>query len=143
VLTSQRLKRFPLRDDPMAARERPGIRSLMHTRLARGRRDPHSPSPERSPRPPSPSRAAVVRSGPIGCFSRCGKVRGKGDFGPRLALPGALRSAVAIENGWLQRSENGLWHVACLAVAPNWIMSVLQRYPARLGLDYASSTTQA
>lgn len=63
-------------------------------------------------------------------------VRGVGDFGPREAVAPKLRSQVAIKNGWFERPEDGMWHIACLAVAPDWIMSVLQRYPARLGLDY-------
>jgi hypothetical protein len=63
-------------------------------------------------------------------------VRGEGDFGPRLAVAASLRSQIAIKNGWFQRPEDGQWHLACLAVAPDWIMSVLQRYPARLGLGY-------
>jgi len=66
-------------------------------------------------------------------------VRGEGDFGPRLAVAASQRSQVAIKNGWFQRPEDGLWHIACLAVAPDWIISVLQRYPARLGLDYGKN----
>ena len=37
---------------------------------------------------------------------------------------------------------HGMWHLACLAVAPDWIMSVLQRYPARLGLGYGKNACQ-
>jgi hypothetical protein len=69
-------------------------------------------------------------------------VRGEGDFGPRLAVAKSLRSQIAIKNGWFQRPEDGLWHLACLAVAPDWIISVLQRYPARLGLDYGKKACQ-
>jgi hypothetical protein len=69
-------------------------------------------------------------------LQRIRDIRDKGDFGPRLAEPANQRSRIAIKNGWFQRPEDGMWHVACLAVAPDWIISMLQRHPARLGLDY-------
>jgi Beta-lactamase enzyme family len=58
-------------------------------------------------------------------------VRGDGDFGIRNALPAAEAARVAVKNGWLLRDDDGLWHVACLAVADDWAMAVLQRYPPK------------
>jgi hypothetical protein len=69
-------------------------------------------------------------------------VRGEGDFGPRLALLADRHPQIAIKNGWFQRPEDGQWHIACLAGAPDWIMGVLQRYPARLGLGYGKAACQ-
>ena len=63
-------------------------------------------------------------------------VRGTGDFGLRSVLPDSR--AIAIKNGWLLRDEDGLWHVACLAVADDWVVGVLARYPAALGLSYGT-----
>lgn len=58
------------------------------------------------------------------------QVRGTGDFGVRRALDD---DRIAIKNGWLLRDEDGRWHVACLAIADRWIISVLARYPGREG----------
>ncbi|MEV0273109.1 serine hydrolase [Hamadaea sp. NPDC050747] len=70
------------------------------------------------------------------------EVRGEGDFGVRLALPKADRAAVAIKNGWFMRPEDDLWHVACLAIGPTWVVSVLLRYPERLGLGHGKKVCQ-
>jgi hypothetical protein len=63
-------------------------------------------------------------------------VRGVGDFGPRAAFPPEVAATIAIKNGWLLRTEDKLWHMACLAVTDHWSMSVLLRYPARYGFDH-------
>ncbi|MEV4413654.1 hypothetical protein [Catellatospora sp. NPDC049609] len=63
-------------------------------------------------------------------------VRGVGDFGPRAVFPSEVKATIAIKNGWLLRSEDKLWHLACLAVSDRWSMSVLLRYPARYGFDH-------
>lgn len=59
------------------------------------------------------------------------RVRGTGDFGVRRALPPAEAAMVAIKNGWLLRDEDNRWHVSCLAIGADWVMSVLQRYPSQ------------
>jgi hypothetical protein len=64
------------------------------------------------------------------------RVRGTGDFGVRRALPAAVAARVAIRNGWLLRDEDSRWHVSCLAVDQGWVLGVLARYPARLGLRH-------
>jgi len=69
------------------------------------------------------------------------EVRGESDFGPRAALPKADQAGVAIKNGWILRPDQQ-WHVACLAVGPAWVIGVLLRYPARLGLAHGKQVCQ-
>jgi hypothetical protein len=69
-------------------------------------------------------------------------VRGDGDFGIRKALPAAEAAEVAVKNGWLLRDDDGLWHVSCLAVAADWAMAVLQRYPSQGNYDADFAHTQ-
>jgi hypothetical protein len=52
-----------------------------------------------------------------------------GNWGIRNALPAAAAAKVAIKNGWLNYTDDGYWHVNCMAVGDTWAMSVLQRYP--------------
>ena len=61
-------------------------------------------------------------------------VRGVGDFGVRGTLPAGTAATVGIKNGWLLAGSR--WHVRCLAVARDWVLSVAVRYPARLGLGH-------
>ncbi|MEV0715209.1 serine hydrolase [Asanoa sp. NPDC050611] len=68
-------------------------------------------------------------------------VRGVGDFGVRRALPAP--STVAIKNGWLLRDEDGLWHIACLAVTDRWALGVLLRYRGSLGFAYGAAQCEA
>ncbi|HEY3010662.1 MAG TPA: hypothetical protein VGJ63_21735 [Micromonosporaceae bacterium] len=65
-------------------------------------------------------------------------VRGDGDFGVRDALADEVATNVAIKNGWLLRDEDDLWHISCLAIGDTWVISVLARYPGRLGLAYGA-----
>jgi hypothetical protein len=60
------------------------------------------------------------------------QVRGEGRFGIVEVQPG-----VAIKNGWTKWWD-GSWHVNCLGVADGWSLSVLIRYPTRLGLDHGA-----
>jgi len=53
----------------------------------------------------------------------------EGNWGIRDALHPADAAQVAIKNGWLDYDDDGNWHVNCMAVAGDWAMSVLQRYP--------------
>ncbi|GAA2520443.1 hypothetical protein [Pilimelia columellifera] len=66
-------------------------------------------------------------------------VRGDGDFGLRTALPPKVATTVAVKNGWILREGDGNWHISCLAVGQRWVVGVLARYPAGLGLGYGKS----
>jgi hypothetical protein len=63
------------------------------------------------------------------------QVRGAGRYGVIEAFPPAVARSTAIKNGWLLRAD-GQWHVNCLAVGDGWVLSVMQRYPGRLGVDH-------
>jgi len=63
-------------------------------------------------------------------------VDGPGNFGVRLALTPAVRPTVAIGNGWALRDEDASWHISCLAIGRDWVLSTLARYPQALGLNY-------
>lgn len=66
------------------------------------------------------------------------QVRGEGDFGARSGMPPEAAAKVAIKNGWLVRGDDQLWHVNCLAIGEDWVLGVLTRYPAQLGLDHGA-----
>jgi hypothetical protein len=66
-----------------------------------------------------------------------GELRRAGDnFGVREALPTRVAAAVAVKNGWLLRGADQRWQVNCLAVADSWVLGVMTRYPASLGLRH-------
>ena len=47
------------------------------------------------------------------------------------------RAATAVKNGWIARSD-GKWHVNCLAVGTDWVLSVLTVYPSSKGMGYGA-----
>jgi hypothetical protein len=53
----------------------------------------------------------------------------EGDWGIRKALPAAEAAKVSIKNGWLNYTDDQMWHINCMAVTDTWAMAVLQRYP--------------
>ena len=61
-----------------------------------------------------------------------------GHWGIIDALPASLASEVAIKNGWTEIGADNSWHVNCLAVHSDWVLAVLVRYPASLGLGYGA-----
>jgi hypothetical protein len=69
----------------------------------------------------------------------------EGDFGIRAALPKAAAAQVAIKNGWLAYTDDGLWHVNCMAVSDTWAMAVLQRYTptSTYNFTYGQNTCKA
>lgn len=71
------------------------------------------------------------------------RVRNDGDFGPRKAFPAPVAARIAIKNGWFSRPEDGQWHFACLAIADDWTLGVLLRYPAQLGEAYGKEQCQS
>jgi hypothetical protein len=64
---------------------------------------------------------------------------GGGRWGIIDGLPPELADDVAIKNGWTLLYEDGNWHVNCLAVQSDWVLSVLTRYPAKLGKQYGAN----
>jgi hypothetical protein len=61
-----------------------------------------------------------------------------GRWGIIDALPAELAKDVAIKNGWTLLYEDNDWHVSCLAIQSDWVLSVLTRYPAKLGKQYGA-----
>jgi hypothetical protein len=61
------------------------------------------------------------------------------EFGIVPALPPADRASTAVKNGWIARSD-GKWHVNCLAVGTEWVLSVLTVYPSSKGMGYGAET---
>ena len=53
----------------------------------------------------------------------------EGDWGIRKALPADEAATVSIKNGWLNYTDDKMWHINCMAVSGTWAMAVLQRYP--------------
>lgn len=53
----------------------------------------------------------------------------QGDWGIRDALPPAEKATVSIKNGWLDYTNDKMWHINCMAFTDTWAMAVLQRYP--------------
>jgi hypothetical protein len=52
--------------------------------------------------------------------------------------PEILDQGVAIKNGWTRIGDTDSWHLNCLAVADDWVLAVLMRYPAHYSLDYGA-----
>jgi hypothetical protein len=65
-------------------------------------------------------------------------VRGAGRFGIIAAFAPEAAAKIAIKNGWIDRRD-GKWHIACLAVANEWTLTVLTSYPLRLGQGYGAN----
>jgi hypothetical protein len=65
-----------------------------------------------------------------------------GRWGIIDALPPELAQDVAIKNGWTLLFEDGNWHVNCLAVHSDWVLSVLTRYPGGMGKKYGAALCQ-
>lgn len=69
------------------------------------------------------------------------RTRGGGRWGIIDGLPKEMleREQIAIKNGWTLIYADGLWHLNCLAVADDWVLAVLMRYPGRKGLDFGAN----
>ncbi|MEV4131088.1 serine hydrolase [Dactylosporangium sp. NPDC049742] len=59
------------------------------------------------------------------------------EFGIVPALPAAEQATTAVKNGWIARSD-GKWHVNCLAIGTEWVLSVLTVYPSSKGMGYGA-----
>lgn len=65
---------------------------------------------------------------------------GGGRWGIIDGLPEEIvKQGVAIKNGWTAIWADGNWHVNCLAVADDWVLAVMLRYPTDHGLDYGAN----
>lgn len=62
-----------------------------------------------------------------------------GDWGIVDGLPESVREdGVAVKNGWTAIGRTNSWHVSCLAITDDWVISVLMRYPVSESLDYGA-----
>lgn len=59
------------------------------------------------------------------------------EFGIVPALPATEQATTAVKNGWIARSD-GKWHVNCLAIGTEWVLSVLTVYPSSKGMGYGA-----
>jgi hypothetical protein len=89
-------------------------------------------------------RSEVDRVGAQGDDTRPRHDRGEGparDIGRRPdGLPDEIvKQGVAIKNGWTAIYADDSWHVNCLAVADDWVLAVMLRYPTDRGLDYGAN----
>jgi hypothetical protein len=66
-------------------------------------------------------------------------VRGAGKFGIITALPAEVASQTAIKNGWVIKSD-GKWHINCMAIGPDWVLSVMTVYPSSKGMAVGQNT---
>jgi hypothetical protein len=66
-------------------------------------------------------------------------VRGVGKFGIIKGLPADIASQTAIKNGWVVKSD-GKWHINCMAIGPDWVLSVMTVYPSSKGMDVGMDT---
>jgi hypothetical protein len=62
-------------------------------------------------------------------------VRGSGRFGIISVLPADVAGKTAIKNGWIAKSD-GKWHINCMAVGPDWVLSVMTVYAASRGMSH-------
>jgi hypothetical protein len=68
---------------------------------------------------------------------------GGGRWGIIDGLPASLRAGLSIKNGWTPINADGNWHLNCLAVHRDWVLSVLTRYPIEHGLDYGANVCKS
>jgi hypothetical protein len=61
---------------------------------------------------------------------------GGGHWGIIDALPADVVRTTSIKNGWT--SYDGVWHVNCMAIQADWVLSVMSRYPSAKGLKFGA-----
>ena len=59
-------------------------------------------------------------------------------FGITPALPPSEQAGTAVKNGWITRGD-GKWHLNCLAIGTDWVLSVLTVYPTSKGQAYGEN----
>jgi hypothetical protein len=57
--------------------------------------------------------------------------------------PEILKSGVSIKNGWTAIGSDNNWHVNCLAIHDDWVLSVMTRYPVKLGLNHGATVCKS
>ncbi|HEU4421729.1 MAG TPA: hypothetical protein VFR67_04215 [Pilimelia sp.] len=69
---------------------------------------------------------------------------GGGRWGIIDGLPQEIiDQGVGIKNGWTAIGADGKWHINCLAVAKEWVLAVLMRYPVTRGLPYGANVCKS
>lgn len=69
---------------------------------------------------------------------------GGGRWGIIDGLPSEIvAQGVGIKNGWTAIWADGNWHINCLAVADDWALAVMMRYPIERGLDYGANVCKS
>jgi hypothetical protein len=63
---------------------------------------------------------------------------GGGWWGIVDGLPASLTDGLAVKNGWTPIAADGDWHVNNLAIADDWVLVVMVRYPITKGLGYGA-----
>lgn len=62
---------------------------------------------------------------------------GGGRWGIITALPAGVAATTSIKNGWT--SYDGVWHVNCMAIQKDWVLTVMMRYPSGDGLKFGAA----
>ncbi|MFV2019203.1 hypothetical protein [Micromonospora sp. LOL_023] len=65
---------------------------------------------------------------------------GGGRWGIIDGLPQSMRDDqdIGLKNGWTMLWSDMSWHLNCLAVSDDWVLSVMTRYPGDYGLDHGA-----
>ncbi len=63
---------------------------------------------------------------------------GGGRWGIIDGVPDSVSRTLAIKNGWTAIGADSNWHLNCLAISDDWIMTVMTRYPVENGLQYGA-----
>lgn len=71
--------------------------------------------------------------------------QGGGRWGIIDGLPEEIlaQGPVGIKNGWTLINADQKWHLNCLAVADDWVLAVMMRYPGKKGLDYGARVCES
>ncbi|MEQ4303728.1 serine hydrolase [Plantactinospora sp. B6F1] len=66
--------------------------------------------------------------------------QGGGRWGIIDGLPQGIlgQGRVSIKNGWTLINADGKWHLNCLAITDDWVLSVMTRYSGAKGLDFGA-----
>jgi hypothetical protein len=65
------------------------------------------------------------------------RTTGGGHWGIITALPPVVAATTSIKNGWT--AYEGVWHVNCMAIQKDWVLSVMMRYSAGKNLAFGAN----